>query len=100
MGRNRSRAYAWIDSLPGNQALSFDWPRAVLASTISNLRERKVGNVKRDTLSTPSEQPHGPLSDLERSEFYLREGERLAHYGKLVAPGRPAALDRSMSPKE
>jgi PAS domain S-box-containing protein len=37
--------------------------------------------VKRDTLSTPSEQPHGSLSDLERSEFYLREGERLAHMG-------------------
>lgn len=37
--------------------------------------------MKRDTLSTPSERPQGPLSDLERSEFYLREGERLAHMG-------------------
>jgi PAS domain S-box-containing protein len=37
--------------------------------------------VKRDTLSTRSEQPQGPLTDLERSEFYLREGERLAHMG-------------------
>ena len=25
--------------------------------------------------------PQGPLTDLERSEFYLREGERLAHMG-------------------
>jgi hypothetical protein len=55
--------------------------KAVLASTISNLRKRKVGNVKRDTLSTRSERPQGPLTDLERSEFYLREGERLAHMG-------------------
>jgi formate hydrogenlyase transcriptional activator len=37
--------------------------------------------VKRDTLSTRSERPQGPLTDLERSEFYLREGERLAHMG-------------------
>jgi transcriptional regulator with GAF, ATPase, and Fis domain len=37
--------------------------------------------VKHDSLSTRSEQPQGPLSDLERSEFYLREGERLAHMG-------------------
>ena len=46
--------------------------------------------MKRDTLSTPSEQPHGPLSDLERSEFYLREGERLAHMGSwsLRADGK------------
>src|SRR5216684_5296236 len=43
-------------------------------------RER-LGNVKRDSLSTQSERPQGPLSDLERSEFYLREGERLAHMG-------------------
>ena len=43
-------------------------------------RER-LGNVKRDSLSTRSERPQGPLSDLERSEFYLREGERLAHMG-------------------
>jgi PAS domain S-box-containing protein len=28
-----------------------------------------------------SERPEGPLTDLERSEFYLREGERLAHMG-------------------
>jgi len=68
-------------SSPTTQTLSCDWPRAVLASTISNLRKRKVGNVKRDTLSTRSEQPQGPLTDLERSEFYLREGERLAHMG-------------------
>jgi transcriptional regulator with GAF, ATPase, and Fis domain len=37
--------------------------------------------VKRDSLSTRSKRPQGPLSDLERSEFYLREGERLAHMG-------------------
>ena len=37
--------------------------------------------MKRDSLSTRSEQPQGPLSDLEQSEFYLREGERLAHMG-------------------
>jgi transcriptional regulator with GAF, ATPase, and Fis domain len=37
--------------------------------------------VKHDSLSTRSEQPQGPLTDLERSEFYLREGERLAHMG-------------------
>jgi transcriptional regulator with GAF, ATPase, and Fis domain len=37
--------------------------------------------VKRDSLSTRSEGPQGPLTDLERSEFYLREGERLAHMG-------------------
>jgi transcriptional regulator with PAS, ATPase and Fis domain len=43
-------------------------------------RER-LGNVKRDSLSTRSKRPQGPLSDLERSEFYLREGERLAHMG-------------------
>src|SRR5438093_530144 len=51
------------------------------ASTVSNLRKRKVWNVKRDTLSTRSERPPGPLTDLEGSEFYLREGERLAHMG-------------------
>jgi len=34
--------------------------------------------VKRDSLSIQSE---GPLTDLEQSEFYLREGERLAHMG-------------------
>ncbi|MEY2485133.1 MAG: formate hydrogenlyase transcriptional activator [Verrucomicrobiota bacterium] len=46
--------------------------------------------MKRDSLSTPSERPQGPLTDLERSEFYLREGERLAHMGSwsLRADGR------------
>ena len=38
--------------------------------------------MKRDSLSTRSERPQGPLTDLERSEFYLREGERLAHMGR------------------
>jgi PAS domain-containing protein len=37
--------------------------------------------VKRDSLSTRSERPQEPLTDLERSEFYLREGERLAQMG-------------------
>jgi PAS domain S-box-containing protein len=37
--------------------------------------------MKRDRLSTRSERPRGPLTDLEQSEFYLREGERLAHMG-------------------
>jgi hypothetical protein len=37
--------------------------------------------VKSDGLKIQSEQPDGPLTDLERSEFYLREGERLAHMG-------------------
>jgi len=37
--------------------------------------------MKRDSLSTRSERPQGPLTDLKRSEFYLREGERLAHMG-------------------
>src|SRR5438477_4594010 len=68
-------------SSPTTQTLSCDWPRAVLASRLLNLRKRKVGNVKRDSLSTRSERPQGPLTDLERSEFYLREGERLAHMG-------------------
>jgi hypothetical protein len=63
------------------ETITKGWPRTVLASTISNLRKREVGNVKRDTLSTRPERPQGPLSDLERSEFYLREGERLAHMG-------------------
>ncbi|MEY2536625.1 MAG: hypothetical protein QOG67_365, partial [Verrucomicrobiota bacterium] len=46
--------------------------------------------MKRDSLSTPSERPQGPLTDLERSEFYLREGERLAQMGSwsLKADGR------------
>src|SRR5947207_12073180 len=68
-------------SSPTTQTLSCDWPRAVLTSRLLNLRKRKVGNVKRDSLSTRSERPQGPLTDLERSEFYLREGERLAHMG-------------------
>src|SRR5437763_9518480 len=34
-----------------------------------------------DHPSIRSERPEGPLSNLERSEFYLREGERLAHMG-------------------
>jgi PAS domain S-box-containing protein len=61
-----------------------------VAPTISNLRKRKVGNVRRDTLSIPSDRPQGPLTDLERSEFYLREGERLAHMGSwsLRADGK------------
>jgi PAS domain S-box-containing protein len=37
--------------------------------------------VKSDGLSTRPERPQGPLTDIERSEFYLREGERLAHMG-------------------
>jgi PAS domain S-box-containing protein len=37
--------------------------------------------VKSDDLNIRSERPQGPLTDLERSEFYLREGERLAHMG-------------------
>ena len=34
-----------------------------------------------DGSSIRSERPEGPLTDIERSEFYLREGERLAHMG-------------------
>src|SRR5438093_12269499 len=34
-----------------------------------------------DSLRTGIERPQNPLQDLERSEFYLREGERLAHMG-------------------
>src|SRR5258707_3330862 len=37
--------------------------------------------VKSDGPNIRPERPQGPLSDLERSEFYLREGERLAHMG-------------------
>jgi PAS domain S-box-containing protein len=37
--------------------------------------------VKSDGLKIQSERPEGPLTHLERSEFYLREGERLAHMG-------------------
>ena len=37
--------------------------------------------VKRDGLSSRTQRPQEPLTDLERSEFYLREGERLAHMG-------------------
>src|SRR5436189_5601697 len=37
--------------------------------------------VKNDGANIRPERPPGPLTDLERSEFYLREGERLAHMG-------------------
>jgi len=37
--------------------------------------------MRTDTPSTQSGRPKGPLTDLEQSEFYLREGERLAHMG-------------------
>src|SRR6267378_984483 len=37
--------------------------------------------VKSDGRNIRPERPPGPLTDLERSEFYLREGERLAHMG-------------------
>src|SRR5437764_4009017 len=37
--------------------------------------------VKSDGLNTRPERPQGRLTDIERSEFYLREGERLAHMG-------------------
>jgi hypothetical protein len=37
--------------------------------------------VKNDGPDSRSERPQGPLTDVERSEFYLREGERLAHMG-------------------
>src|SRR5437763_7844046 len=37
--------------------------------------------VKSDGLNIRPERPQGPLTDLEPSEFYLREGERLAHMG-------------------
>jgi len=37
--------------------------------------------VKGDSPIIRSERPQGPLTDIERSEFYLREGERLAHMG-------------------
>src|SRR6266853_1940171 len=40
--------------------------------------ERKV---KSDGANSRPERPQGPLTNLERSEFYLREGERLAHMG-------------------
>src|SRR6266446_9047583 len=43
-------------------------------------RER-LRKVKNDGLDSWSERPQGPLTDLEQSEFYLREGERLAHMG-------------------
>ena len=75
----------WLDFFGKSLEEVCDWPGAVLASTISKLRKRKVGNVKRDTLRTRSERPPGPLTDLERSEFYLREGERLAHMGSWSA---------------
>jgi PAS domain S-box-containing protein len=37
--------------------------------------------VKNDGSDNRSERPQGPLTDIEQSEFYLREGERLAHMG-------------------
>ncbi|HZE58628.1 MAG TPA: PAS domain-containing protein, partial [Chthoniobacterales bacterium] len=37
--------------------------------------------MKNDGQDSRSERPQGPLTDIERSEFYLREGERLAHMG-------------------
>src|SRR5205809_8053671 len=37
--------------------------------------------VKSDGLNTRPERPQGRLPGIERSEFYLREGERLAHMG-------------------
>jgi transcriptional regulator with GAF, ATPase, and Fis domain len=37
--------------------------------------------VQSDGANIRSERPQGPLTDIERSEFYLREGERLAHMG-------------------
>src|SRR5438046_7949345 len=37
--------------------------------------------VKSDGANIRPERPQGPLTNLERSEFYLREGERLAHMG-------------------
>src|SRR5260370_1715483 len=41
-------------------------------------RSRKVKN---DGLNSRSERPQGPLTDIGQSEFYLQEGERLAHMG-------------------
>src|SRR5258705_420346 len=37
--------------------------------------------VKSDGANIRPERSQGPLTNLERSEFYLREGERLAHMG-------------------
>src|SRR2546429_2870978 len=37
--------------------------------------------VKSDGTNTRPERTQGPLTGIERSEFYLREGERLAHMG-------------------
>src|SRR6266403_5771492 len=68
-------------SSPTTQTLSCDWPRAVLASTISNPHKRKLRKVKSDGANIRPERPQGPLCDLERRELYLREGERLAHMG-------------------
>jgi transcriptional regulator with GAF, ATPase, and Fis domain len=48
---------------------------------VYNFKPAQEKGVKHDSLSTRSERPQGPLTDLERSEFYLREGERLAHMG-------------------
>ena len=37
--------------------------------------------MKSDGSNIRPERPQGPLTDIERSEFYLHEGERLAHMG-------------------
>jgi hypothetical protein len=37
--------------------------------------------VQSDGANIQPERPRGPLTGLQRSEFYLREGERLAHMG-------------------
>src|SRR5258708_243275 len=44
-------------------------------------QEKGSGTVQSDGANIRSERPQGPLTDIERSEFYLREGERLAHMG-------------------
>src|SRR2546430_5972074 len=54
---------------PKSTDIVFDW---------TNFTERQVNS---DSLNPRSERPQGPLTDLERREFYLREGERLAHMG-------------------
>lgn len=37
--------------------------------------------MKSDGVNIRAQAPQGPLTDVERTEFYLREGERLAHMG-------------------
>src|SRR5207237_8208609 len=44
-------------------------------------QEKGSETVQSDGANIRSERPQGPLTDIERSEFYLREGERLAHMG-------------------